>query len=134
MKTNSTKLYKEIDNYVKSVRILLTTVVSIPVFLLLLIYAPFILYLVIFVPLTFTVLYLIVDENQKIKSIVEWGDWIDNKIAREEFLDALLYLHHKQLSHALDPTEPHYYFSTSDLDYETFLKEKYRYNGDFKVS
>ena len=134
MKTNSTKLYKEIDNYVKSVRILLATVIGAPIFLLLLIYTPFILYLIIFVPLTFGVFYLIVDENEKMKSIVEWGDWIDNKIASEEFLDGLLYLHHRQLSHALDPTEPHYFFCTSDLDYETFLQEKYRYNGDFKVS
>ena len=134
MKTNSTKLYKEIDNYVKSVRILLATVIGAPIFLLLLIYTPFILYIIIFVPLTFGVLYLIVDENEKMKSIVEWGDWVDNKMASQEFLDGLLYLHHRQMAHALDPTEPHYFFTTSDLDYETFLQEKYRYNGDFKVS
>jgi hypothetical protein len=127
MKTTSTELYKAIDNYVRSVRILLATVIGIPIFLVLLLYTPFILYLVIFVPLTFTIFYLIVSENEKIKDVIEWGNWMDDKIASQERLDALLYIHHRQMAHALDPTEPHYYFCTSDLDYETFLKQKYQY-------
>lgn len=127
MKTTSTELYKAIDNYVRSVRILLATVIGIPIFLVLLLYTPFILYLVIFVPLTFTIFYLIVSENEKIKDVIEWGNWMDDKIASQKHLDALLYIHHRQMAHALDPTEPHYYFCTSDLDYETFLKQKYQY-------
>ena len=128
MKNNSTKLYKAIDDYVRSVRILLATVICAPILLLLGFYTPFILYLIIFVPLTFTILYLIVDENAKIENIIDWGNWMDDKLASEEYLDSLLYIHHRQVAHALDPTEPHYFFCTSDLDYETFLKEKYQYN------
>jgi len=52
---------------------------------------------------------------------------MDDKIASQEYLDGLLYIHNRQLAHALDPTEPHYFFCTSDLDYETFLKQKYQY-------
>tara|TARA_B100000073_G_C23379864_1_gene430579 strand:- start:167 stop:559 length:393 start_codon:yes stop_codon:yes gene_type:complete len=127
MKTTSTKLNKAIDNYVRSVRILLATVIGVPIFLLLLFYTPFILYLIIFVPLSFTIFFLIVSENEKIKDVIEWGNWIDHKISSQEYLDGLLYIHHRQLAHALDPTEPHYFFCTSDLDYETFLKQKYQY-------
>ncbi len=127
MKTTSTELNKAIDNYVRSVRILLATVIGIPIFLLLLFYTPFILYLIIFVPLSFTIFFLIVSENEKIKDVIEWGNWMDDKIASQEYLDGLLYIHHRQLAHALDPTEPHYFFCTSDLDYETFLKQKYQY-------
>ena len=127
MKTTSTELNKAIDNYVRSVRILLATVIGVPIFLLLLFYTPFILYLIIFVPLSFTIFFLIVSENEKIKDVIEWGNWIDHKISSQEYLDGLLYIHHRQLAHALDPTEPHYFFCTSDLDYETFLKQKYQY-------
>ena len=69
MKTSSTKLNEAIDNYVRSVRILLATVVCIPAFILLGVYAPFILYVIIFVPLTFSVFYLIVVENEKMKDV-----------------------------------------------------------------
>ena len=71
---------------------------------------------------------LLVRENEKIKSIVEWTDWLDSKMQNKEYLDALLYIQYKQMAHALDPTEPHYYFTTSDLDYETFLREKHSNN------
>ena len=127
MKTTSTELNKAIDNYVRSVRILLATVIGVPIFLLLLFYTPFILYLIIFVPLSFTIFFLIVSENEKIKDVIEWGNWMDDKISSQEYLDGLLYMHHRQLAHAIDPTEPHYFFCTSDLDYETFLKQKYQY-------
>ena len=127
MKTTSTELYKAIDNYVRSVRILLSTVIGIPIFLVLLLYTPFILYLVIFVPLTFTIFYLIVSENEKIKDVIEWGNWMDDKIASEEYLNALLYLHHRQMDSTIDPTSPHYFYTTEYLEYETFLKQKYQY-------
>jgi len=127
MKTTSTELYKAIDNYVRSVRILLATVIGIPIFLVLLLYTPFILYLVIFVPLTFTIFYLIVSENEKIKDVIEWGNWMDDKIASEEYLNALLYLHHRQMDSTIDPTSPHYFYTTEYLEYETFLKQKYQY-------
>jgi len=125
VKTNSTKLKEATDNYVRSVRILLTTVVCVPTLLLLGLYSPFILYLVIFVPLSFTVLYLIVDENAKINDIIEWGNWMDSKLASEEYLNALLYIQSKQFTYTIEPIEPEYFFANQDLKYTTYLKEKY---------
>ena len=127
MKTKSTELYKAIDNYVKSVRILLATVVCVPALILLGVYAPFILYVIIFVPLTFSVFYLLVVENEKMKDVVEWGNWMDSKLASEEYLNALRYLHHRQMDCTIDPTSPHYFHTTEYLEFETFLKEKYQY-------
>lgn len=134
MKTRSTKLNEAIDNYVKSVRILLATVIIVPILALIGYYAPFILLTMLWLPPCFIVLALLTRENEKIKEISEWTTWMDNKMADPRYLNALLYIHHRQLAHALDPTEPHYFFCTSDLDYETFLKEKYQYNNNYKVS
>lgn len=134
MKTRSTKLNEAIDNYVKSVRILLATVIIVPILALIGYYAPFILLTMLWLPPCFIVLALLTRENEKIKQISEWTTWMDNKMADPRYLNALLYIHHRQLAHALDPTEPHYFFCTSDLDYETFLKEKYQYNNNYKVS
>ena len=129
MKTKSTELYKAIDNYVKSVRILLATVIIVPILALIGYYAPLILLTMLWLPPCFIVLALLTRENEKIKEISEWTTWMDNKMADPRYLNALLYIHHRQLAHALDPTEPHYFFCTSDLDYETFLKEKYQYKS-----
>ena len=134
MKTRSTKLNEAIDNYVKSVRILLATVIIVPILALIGYYAPFILLTMLWLPPCFIVLALLTRENEKIKQISEWTTWMDNKMADPRYLNALLYIHHRQLAHALDPTEPHYFFCTSDLDYETFLREKYQYNNKYKVS
>jgi Ca2+/Na+ antiporter len=127
MKTNSTKLNEAIDNYVRSVRILLATVIIVPILALIGYYAPLILLTMLWLPPCFIVLALLTRENEKIKEISEWTTWMDNKMADPRYLNALLYIHHRQLAHALDPTEPHYFFCTSDLDYETFLKQKYQY-------
>ena len=134
MKTSSTKLNEAIDNYVRSVRILLATVVCMPALFLLGVYAPFVLYVIFFVPLTFTVFFLIVVENEKMKDIVEWGNWMDSKLASEKYLNALLYLHHRQMDCTIDPTSPHYFYTkeyeimiSSELEFKTFLKEKYQY-------
>ena len=127
MKTKSTKLNEAIDNYVRSVRILLATVIIVPILALIGYYAPLILLTMLWLPPCFIVLALLTRENEKIKEISEWTTWMDNKMADPRYLNALLYIHHRQLAHALDPTEPHYYFCTSDLDYETFLKQKYQY-------
>ena len=61
------------------------------------------------------------------KDIVEWGNWMDSKLASEEYLNALLYLHHRQMDCTIDPTSPHYFYTTEYLEFETFLKEKYQY-------
>ena len=127
MKTKSTEFKKAIDNYVKSVRILLATVVCVPALILLGVYAPFVLYVITFVPLTFTVFYLIVAENEKIKDVIEWGNWMDDKMASEEYLNALLYLHHRQLDSTIDPASPLYSNTTEYLEFKTFLKQKYLY-------
>lgn len=129
MKTKSTKLNEAIDNYVRSVRILLATVIIVPILALIGYYAPLILLTMLWLPPCFIVLALLTRENEKIKEISEWCNWMDDKLADPRYLDALLYIHHRQLAHALDPTEPHYFFCTSDLDYETFLKEKYQYKS-----
>ena len=134
MKTNSTKLDEAIDNYVRSVRILLATVIIVPILALIGYYAPFILLTMLWLPPCFIVLALLTRENEKIKEISEWCNWMDDKLADPRYLDALLYIHHRQLAHALDPTEPHYFFCTSDLDYETFLKEKYQYKSKLQTS
>lgn len=134
MKTKSTKLNEAIDNYVRSVRILLATVIIVPILALIGYYAPLILLTMLWLPPCFIVLALLTRENEKIKQISEWTTWMDNKMADPRYLNALLYIHHRQLAHALDPTEPHYFFCTSDLDYETFLREKYQYNNKYKVS
>ena len=134
MKTNSTKLDEAIDNYVRSVRILLATVIIVPILALIGYFAPFVLLTMLWLPPCFIVLALLARESEKIKEISEWTTWMDNKMADPRYLNALLYIHHRQLAHALDPTEPHYFFCTSDLDYETFLREKYQYNNKYKVS
>lgn len=71
------------------------------------------------------VLYWYAIEDAKWNMRKEWTEWMDTKLNSKDYVDALLYIHHKQMSFALDPTEPHYYFTTSDLDYNAFLKEKY---------
>ena len=134
MKTRSTKLNEAIDNYVKSVRILLATVIIVPILALIGYYAPFILLTMLWLPPCFIVLALLTRENEKIKEISQWCNWMDDKMADPRYINALLYIHHRQVAHALDPTEPHYFFCTSDLDYETFLREKYQYNNKYKVS
>ena len=134
MKNTKTKLYNEIDNYVRSVRILLATIIIVPILALIGYYAPFVLLTMLWLPPCFIVLVLVTRENEKIKQISEWCHWMDDKMADPRYLNALLYIHHRQLAHALDPTEPHYFFCTSDLDYETFLREKYQYNNKYKVS
>ena len=134
MKTKSTELKKAIDNYVRSVRILLATVIIVPILALIGYYAPLILLTMLWLPPCFIVLALLTRENEKIKEISEWTTWMDNKMADPRYLNALLYIHHRQLAHALDPTEPHYFFCTSDLDYETFLKEKYQYKSKLQAS
>ena len=134
MKTRSIKLNEAIDNYVRSVRILLATVIIVPILALIGYYAPFVLLTMLWLPPCFIVLVLVTRENEKIKQISEWCHWMDDKVADPRYLNALLYIHHRQLAHALDPTEPHYFFCTSDLDYETFLREKYQYNNKYKVS
>ncbi len=128
MKTKATELKTAIDKYVQSVRILLATVIFLPLLVLLGYYAPTILIALFCVPPCFVVMILLVRENEKIKSIVEWTDWLDSKMQDKEYLDGLLYIQYKQMAHALDPTEPHYYFTTSDLDYETYLREKHSNN------
>ena len=130
----STKLNEAIDNYVRSVRILLATIIIVPILALIGYYAPFVLLTMLWLPPCFIVLVLVTRENEKIKQISEWCHWMDDKMADPRYLNALLYIHHRQLAHALDPTEPHYFFCTSDLDYETFLREKYQYNNKYKVS
>ena len=67
-------------------------------------------------------------EDAKWEMRKDWQEWMDNKLNSKEYVDALLYIHHKQMGFALDPTEPHYYFTTSDLDYDAFLKEKFSNN------
>jgi hypothetical protein len=52
---------------------------------------------------------------------------MDDKLASEEYLNALLYLHHRQMDSTIDPTSPHYFYTTEYLEYETFLKQKYQY-------
>ena len=80
MKTKATELKTAIDNYVQSVRILLATVIFLPLLILLGYYAPAILIALFCVPPCFVVMILLVREHEKIKSIVEWTDWLDSKM------------------------------------------------------
>ena len=132
MKTKSNKLQIAIDNYVRSVRILLATIICVPILLLIGYYAPIILLAIFWVPPCFIVLALLTRENEKIKEITEWTNWIDDKMASEEYLNALLYIQSRQFAHTMEPIEPDYYFTTSDLNYQTFLKEKYQYKSRIK--
>lgn len=115
MKKNPTKLYTAIDNYVKSVRILLATVIGVPIILLIGYYAPMVLLTAVWIPPCFIVLALLARENEKIKDLIAWSNWMDERLQSEEYLNALIYLHRKQLLHEYGP---------HDLGYSEFLIDK----------
>jgi len=73
----------------------------------------------------FVFLYWYAIEDAKWDMNKEWQNWMDNKLNSKEYVDALLYIHHKQMNFAVDPTLP---FTTTDLDldYDAFLKEKFK--------
>jgi len=112
-----TKLYKAIDNYVKSVRILLATITILPVLFVIGFFAPLVLKVIIFIPPAFILLWLLIQENAKIKEVAQWCDWMDQRLQSREYLDALLYLHYN------DPTTPN--ILPPNLEYSTYLREKY---------
>ena len=85
-----TKLYKAIDNYVKSVRILLATITILPVLFVIGFFAPLVLKVIIFIPPAFILIWLLVQENAKIKEVTQWCDWMDQRLQSREYLDALL--------------------------------------------
>ena len=105
MKTHSTELNTAIDNYVKSVRILLATVICLPVIVLLGYYAPVVLITAVWVPPCLIVCILLVRENEKIKELMAWSDWMDTRLQSEEYLDALLYIQHRELTGGLGYNE-----------------------------
>lgn len=88
---------------------------------------PFILY-PLWIIVTFILLWLYAVEDAKWTMYQEWQDWVDNKLNSQEYADALLFLHHRQMESSLDPTSPYYFdFKTkSELDYEAFLEEKFK--------
>lgn len=75
-----------------------------------------------------SLLWLYAIEDAKFSMNKEWQDWVDNKLNSQEYADALLFLHHRQMESSLDPTSPYYYdFKTkSELDYDAFLEEKFK--------
>ena len=87
---------------------------------------PFILY-PFWIIVTFGLLWLYAMEDAKWSMYEEWQEWVDDKINSQEYADALLFLHHRQMESSLDPTSPYYFeFKTkSELDYEAFLEEKF---------
>jgi hypothetical protein len=88
---------------------------------------PFILY-PLWIIVTFILLWLYAVENAKWKMYEDWQEWVDNKLNSQEYTDALLFLHHRQMESSLDPTSPYYYdFKTkAELNYEAFLEEKFK--------
>ena len=76
-------------------------------------------------------LYWYAIEDAKWQMRKDWQDWVDNKLNSKEYVDALLYMHHRQMNLALDPTQP---FTTTDLDldYDAFLNEKFKKNDLLK--
>lgn len=88
---------------------------------------PFILY-PLWIIVTFILLWLYAVENAKWKMYEDWQEWVDNKLNSQEYTDALLFLHHRQMESSLDPTSPYYYdFKTkAELNYDAFLEEKFK--------
>ncbi len=121
MKQTKTKLDEAIHNYVKSVIVLLATVICATVLPLLFYFAPFVFLLLVWLPPCFVVLFLLVRENEKIKSINEWCHWMDMKLNSKEYADALVYLQQRT---CVDPSD--YY--PLDMSYERFLKDHYYFN------
>ena len=115
MNTPPTKLQTAIDNYVKSVRILLATIIMVPILALIGYYAPFILFTMFWIPPCFIVLALLARENEKMKDVIAWSNWMDERMQSEEYLNALIYLHRRQLFHEYGP---------HDLGYSEFLIDK----------
>lgn len=72
-------------------------------------------------------LYWYAIEDAKWEMRKDWQDWMDNKLNSKEYVDALLYIHHRQMNSALDPTQP-FITTELDLDYNAFLKEKFSNN------
>jgi len=112
--TLPTKLQTAIDNYVKSVRILLATIIIVPILALIGYYAPLILLTMFWIPPCFIVLALLARENEKMKDLIAWSNWMDERMQSEEYLNALIYLHRKQL----------YDYGPHDLCYNEFLIDK----------
>jgi len=115
VKTHSTELNTAIDNYVKSVRILLATIIIVPILALIGYYAPLILFTMFWIPPCFIVLALLARENEKMKNVIAWSNWMDERMQSEEYLNALIYLHRKQLFYEYGP---------HDLCYNEFLIDK----------
>lgn len=123
MKTPVTKLKEAKKQYVKSVRILLATAICITIIPPILYFIPFVLLLAFWLPPCFIVLALLARENEKIKSISQWCLWMDDKMGDPKYINALLYIHHRQMN-VLDPTEPQSFHQTYDLSYQSFLRDK----------
>lgn len=88
---------------------------------------PFVLY-PLWIIVTLILLWMYAMEDAKWTMYQEWQDWVDNKLNSQDYADALLFLHHRQMESSLDPTSPYYYdFKTkSELDYDAFLQEKFK--------
>ena len=88
---------------------------------------PFILY-PFWIIVSFFLLWLYAMEDAKWTMHQEWQEWVDNKLNSQDYADALLFLHHRQMESSLDPTSPHYFdFKTkAELDYDAFLQEKFK--------
>ena len=82
----------------------------------------------------FYLLWLYAMEDAKFGMIKEWQDWVDNKLSSKEYVDALLYLHHRQIESTLDPSAPYIidFSSRDELNYEAFLNEKFKKNDLLK--
>lgn len=126
---NKLKLWQK--RYILSVKILLSVVFASTVgfifYHLPVAVTPFVLY-PLWIIVTFILLWLYAMEDAKWTMYQEWQDWVDNKLNSQEYADALLFLHHRQMESSLDPTSPYYFdFKTkSELDYDAFLQEKFK--------
>lgn len=75
----------------------------------------------------FYLLWLYAMEDAKFGMIREWQDWVDQQMQSQEYVDALLFIHHRQIESSLDPTAPFIDFTTrDDLTYQAFLESKFK--------
>ena len=103
MKTEINKLKLWQKRYILSVKILLSVVFAGTV--------GFVFY---HVPLTsiflfpiyilgaFYLLWLYSIEDAKFGMIKEWQDWVDQQLQSQDYLDALLFIHHRQMESSLE--------------------------------
>lgn len=128
MRTTQDKVADVNKQFVTSVKVLLSTVSLLSVFAFISFFSIQVAISTVLMVILVAVIWLIIAEQERIKMLMEWMDWLDTDTT--SISDALIYLHHIQSTTQLDQTSQ--MIELTDYSYETFLTAKFTDNENLK--